>query len=648
MLPSSTRLVQSETVKTPTARRSRSRVLVLLLLSLGVGLFTRLHGMNDVFVDGQTELVDPDSYYHAWRASEAARTFPNLPEATDPMVNHPEGHTIAWPPGTSYLVASLSKILSITNNAETFSRLGTIVVVCLGLLTVAMVFFLTLRLAASDGWAMLAACIYSLWPITIEYSRVGRFDHHVVEPLFTAMVLYFYLGAAWSTGRGQRVKNAVGCGLFLGASFWFWPSALFPVALLGTAIIVHQGLRIISRNTRGSGVPVSVVIFAIGCLIIVPLAVRSPISSRWAMQMPSLFHLTFAALLLASACSLWVLDLCWDRLWGDGRSSVRRGRVWGGLAVLTLPILLSALCLLIFPLEAGLRNLLRFGSRGDLWKMIFEQRALFSLPWPHQRLVFTYLGYAIPLAYLVHFLRPFGSPEAQAKQRLLLVISIPFFFVGLSQIRFLALPLVIITPLISTALASVAQKFPNRKVAVPLLCILVLLMMSPTINYLAEGLYLPNAKTKTRRALASWLKRNSEEGTAVLAPIALGHVLIHLGRVRTVGTPLIMPSTAAANRDTIRFYTTNDEAEARAIVARRKISHVVAAPLPYKRWQRYRRYLGLETSADSYRHRVAGRLFRRTTSNGPTAEAPKSPVAWLHHLRTFQTQKYRLELYQLR
>jgi|GEM_PF-4216777 hypothetical protein len=631
---------ESKTSESTAGHRStRRRWFALILIPLAIGLFCRLHGLQEVLVDDRAELIDPDSYYHAWRASEAARTFPSLPPQIDPMVNHPDGHTVAWPPGFSYFVGGVGRLLGIPNQAEHMARLGTVVVVCVGLLGIMMIFALALRLGASPPWATLAGVIFALWPIIIEYSRIGRFDHHVLEPVFTAGALFFYLGAKWGERRSRRLANALACGLILGAAFWLWPSALFPVAILSGAMILHQGFGLRSaQGPQKDEFAVEVAIFVVSWLVVAPLVARAPETSRWTMQMPSFFHLVLVTLCLGSALALSI----YQRYFAG-----RHSKLADGIAVLGLPLMVTGICLLAFPLEEGLRNLFRFGRRSDLWQMIFEQRSLFSLPWPHQKMLFTYLGFGIPLVYLGQFLSPQGSHSAIEKQRFVLLLSVPFWLVGLTQIRFLALPLVIVTPLIATSLAAVVLRWKTKRSITVLLFLLPIALISPALTYLSEGLYLPNAKTKNRRALALWFRNVPNNRTAVLAPIAAGHVLIHLGRVRTLGTPLIMPSTAAANRETIRFYTTENEAEARGILSRRKISHVVAAPIPWKRWQRYRQYLGQSVSEQSYRRSIAGKLFRAATSRRSTTSKIESPFPWLRHVRSFRTKGHRLELYRL-
>ncbi len=174
-----------------------------LLLLFALAFAVRMSGHEEILDPPQTHLVDPDSHLHTWRMIRAAEAFPALPPWRESMLAHPDGVTLGWPPLLDYLGGGLAKISGAADApGEVVARLGTLLVVTLGALT-ALVAFLLARRFAGFGWSLLGGVLLALWPLHVEYSRVGRVDHHVLEPLITGLAVLFALRAAAAHAEGR-------------------------------------------------------------------------------------------------------------------------------------------------------------------------------------------------------------------------------------------------------------------------------------------------------------------------------------------------------------------------------------------------------------------------------------------------------------
>ncbi len=599
-----------------------------LAIPFVIALGARLSGSGEVFEANQVHLIDADSHYHAWRMIQAREHFPAGPPRHDPLIAFPEGYLQVWPPGFDYLGGILGVLYGAPPHGEAMARLGTLLVVLLGAMTILLLVF-TLRRFVTALWAGLGGVILALWPLHIEYSRIGRIDHHVLEPLMTLLLLVLYFAAAHAPDRRRQWGAMLGLGLALGACFWLWPTAFFSVAVVGFLMLGHQ----LWRCPR----PIAAAAFGIALCLAAPLCLAEPYRQSWALHTPSLFHLTLLATL--ALISLWLAGT--RRFFRHRHIShpVRLTAIFLGAAALaTLPLwgLVSS---------GEIDVLLHFGGRQGLWSMVLEQRPLFSLPWPHQLLLVTYLFFALPLLWSLSMLAPLPSPRRD-EIRLYCAAAVIFTAAGLVQLRFLPLSLPLNALLIATGLAELHRRLLRllrghvrpglRRLLGPALAMSALVLVWPAADYIFELKQMPSPRNKGVEQAARWIRQHPlPPRSAVLAPLGAGHPLVHLGRQAVVGSTLIAPQTEQANRETISFFITSDPKLARQIIQRRSVGRVLQTRLKLKTFVRLNRYLGrplvVGSELDHYRRSMASRLTLDSGSATRIGPTILPAVGWLQH-----------------
>lgn len=349
---------------------------------LGLALLCRTTGYGAIFSGGHINLLGADSHYHTLRLRSQARVWPRLGGQHDHHIAYPEGYDVIWPPGFDYLGATLAHVVGATS-VDATARVGTLLVVAVGALAALAVALLALRLELGLLGVLLAGIAAAVLPIAVEYSRVGRVDHHVAETLFTLLVPLAYLRVV-ASHRPRWGQIAVG--LVLGASFWLWPSALLGVGLWVAVLLLHawwtQRLELARAAAIQSGV---------AALLLAPLTALMPPAVRWSLACPSWAQLWLLASAFVAALWLWLILV--RRPDGPGPSPWR-GRLQG----LIVPVVLVA-TLPLSPVATAFVQIWSFGAKKQLWGLLLEQRSLFSLPLGQQLLLGTYLVYAlVPLS----------------------------------------------------------------------------------------------------------------------------------------------------------------------------------------------------------------------------------------------------------
>jgi len=171
-----------------------------LLAVLALGAASRLQAWPEVFTPQGVHLFDDsDVEYHALRAE---RVLEHGLGATwrDAAMNFPEGAWIPWPPLFDQAIAS-GALLAGAGRAgrREVDLAAAFVPPVLGIATLALL--AAIGAAAVGGGAGLgAAALLAVLPIHIEFSRLGRADHHVAEALIACWVFLAYLVAL----RGSR------------------------------------------------------------------------------------------------------------------------------------------------------------------------------------------------------------------------------------------------------------------------------------------------------------------------------------------------------------------------------------------------------------------------------------------------------------
>ncbi len=565
--------------------------LILALLALAV--LVRLVGWDAAHADDGWHLIDPDSQYHARRIALVRANFPSLPPAYDPLVAYPSHYPVLWPPGLAVLGGGLSWAFGVSVDAT-----GSWLMVLFGAALVVPVVFLA-RLLGPRGMVAPAGLIAALHPMFVEYSRVGRIDHHVFEPLGLAAGSYFILRAVGRTD--ERTLDAWVGGGVLGASFWFLPSALYP------AVVVLCGLLLVSFVRRDDALAqVGIRASLSAALVLTPLLLVMPTELRWALQAPAMVPL---ALLLTTTLGYLAV-----RALLRASREVRGGRLRYFVGVPAVWTVLAALALLLVGEDA--RSLaLRFGARKGLWSLLLEQRPLFSLPIDHVRVLATYVLLALPVTVTMALRDRLAERPVSARWWLLgcwLLLVLPL---GLLQLRFMPLLIVYAAPFSALGTLALARMLlRQRPTWIPTVTVLLMaIQLTPSIEYLGL-MRRPAGKERAREALGHALARLPVgAGTgAVIGPLSVGHHIVRFASRPVVASPLIEPNTAEANRAAIDFMLTDDWERARQIVHDRNVEWVVSEPVSEPRYAR--RCARFACDVDSYAESV---IFLLATERPP-------------------------------
>jgi asparagine N-glycosylation enzyme membrane subunit Stt3 len=179
---------------------------------LGAGVFAaalapRLSTWSGTFRGPLVLLEEVDAWYHLRRIELALANNFSIP-GIDTYVNHPFGARIDWAPGFDLLFAFVYHLLSkMTTAPLTPAAVGAAGVAVLGSLAALAAALIARRWGA---WAMVAAGLAIAWsPAAVAYSRVGRLDHHAIEPLWLLAMCGTF---AWSRARPSH-RRAAGLGV---------------------------------------------------------------------------------------------------------------------------------------------------------------------------------------------------------------------------------------------------------------------------------------------------------------------------------------------------------------------------------------------------------------------------------------------------
>lgn len=375
-------------------------IAALLALVIAAGAGVRSLRWQGVFRGDAIVFPIGDAYYHMRRA-EFTLERPGEVLLFDPLVNHPDGSWVPWPPLHTLLLVGTAHLLGGTKHALELA--GAWYPVAIGA-AAALPVYGAARVLLGPYAAVGAAALALAFPAGVAYSDVGNADHHCTVTFFVALWLWGALAslrAGGSRASAQMLLTAGRLGVLL-----TWPGSLLYLALADGATVAVAIAR--GRADALRGLAIGLGFSAAVAALVVPMLgppVGGPFSTL------ALSHLHVAAM---AALAVVVIAAALLERRRPGRSAVSRLAGAAGIA------LVCGAALLALPgLLDTLRDAAGFVGKDDPWAANnAEQRPLFvpgrPRGWLHPLWYYGGFAYLIPLLPIALALRARRSEESDA------------------------------------------------------------------------------------------------------------------------------------------------------------------------------------------------------------------------------------------
>jgi dolichyl-phosphooligosaccharide-protein glycotransferase len=375
----------------------------LLLVVIAGGAAVRSLRALGVFRGDAIVFPIGDAYYHMRRA-EFTLDHPREILLFDPLVNHPDGSWVPWPPLHTLLLVGTADLLGGTKHDLELA--GAWYPVGIGAATALPVFGAALTLAG-PATALGAAALAVLFPAGVAYSDVGNADHHCTVSFFVAVWLWGALAslAPGATRRRRVAAQALVVAGRLGVVLT-WPGSILYLAIADGAYAWIGVVR--GRSVALRDLAIGLALSAIATGWIVPM-LGPPVGGRYSTLALSMLHpAAMLAVAVVAVAGAWLEDR------RPGRSATLR------IAHVAVVAAVVGVALLALP---GLLDTLREGAgfvgKEDPWAARnSEQQPLFSLArrdgWLQPLWYFGGLGYLLPLLPFALWVRARRTREHDA------------------------------------------------------------------------------------------------------------------------------------------------------------------------------------------------------------------------------------------
>jgi asparagine N-glycosylation enzyme membrane subunit Stt3 len=277
------------------------RRIALFVVVVAVATVPRLSNVEGTFRDSGVVLGGEDSYYHMRRIELALDNGGVIPPV-DRYVNYPEGALLDWPPGFDLTLAGITAIVRSVWPAPSPAAVCSVAIAVIGALTAGLTALLA-RARGVNGWA--AGLLVAGMAAHIDYTQIGRVDHHVLEPLMVLVPL------AAVPLTDDRLRWSV-AGAVAALSAAFWPGSIVLVPALVATLLVAAGIwRTIAWDTAVRAVGVG---FATSLVL--------SLSSRWTWEHRAVYY----------ALS-WFQPIVWGAAWGLVLACARLRREVAAVAI---------------------------------------------------------------------------------------------------------------------------------------------------------------------------------------------------------------------------------------------------------------------------------------------------------------------------
>lgn len=184
----------------PEAATQTARYRIGLLGVFALAVLARSLDYERVLLpDGEVIFAAGDAFYHARRALYSFLEFPELLRF-DPCINFPDGALVPHPPLLDWVTAGTARLLG--RDVATFEHVAAWAPVFLTSATVLPIAALG-RWAAGRSLGLLAAAIFALLPICVNYGQLGNFDHHALAGLLGGCLVVLFV-KAFTAGDAER------------------------------------------------------------------------------------------------------------------------------------------------------------------------------------------------------------------------------------------------------------------------------------------------------------------------------------------------------------------------------------------------------------------------------------------------------------
>ncbi len=579
------------------APRMRDRLCLIAILGLAV-LARCIDYERVLLSDDEVVFAVGDAFYHARRALYSFLQFPDL-LLFDPCINYPDGARIPHPPLLDWTTAAVARLFG--DEIRSFERVAAWVPVLLTSASVIPIAALGRRVA-SRSLGLLAAAIYALLPICVNYGQLGNFDHHAPAGLIGACLVLLYVRAldSGSEAPARLYRVLAGLAVLRLLMMLTWTGSLLYL-LPGDAAILITAAWTRDRKLV-SGLGLSTAATALIAWPVVAWLSRGAQGSFVAVEF-SLVHV-----LIYGCCAL----LCATHgLIGFWRPPVSARASVIQLAAAALPILGASLA--VPGLLDGLQTALGFLAASDGYtETVVEQLPIFwgnggySFEIAHTRMgLFVYLIPLVPVAFFMSARRADGRFVAW----FLAGWSVLFGYLAVQQMRYVhdyaPVGSVGMTLLLAGAANLLAQRglWPRNRTV--LISVMSALLLAPTVSGFygpLAGLALSGMRGEldevdrallsvsgTQLRFAQLVARSTDDsGTCdaagervpaygVLAHVSLGHALHYSGKRATPADPF-GPYIGRANFAAVqKFNQTTNERRASQIMQQLSARYVATA-----------------------------------------------------------------------
>jgi dolichyl-phosphooligosaccharide-protein glycotransferase len=261
---------------------------ILLLLIFGAALLLRIIPMqNAVFGAGWVNMQGVDGIYHLRLVENLLAHFP-FRINFDPYTFFPNGQDVYFAPLYDYLAAFCAWVVGLGSpDQHTIETVAAYFPAVLGALVTIPVYFIGKTLFNRKA-GLLAALLVGILPGTILFrSRLGFFDHHVAEILFSTLIILFLLLALNQIKKhpvsfdnvlhkewkilAMPLLFAALCGIALGTYLLVWIGGLLFVFILFCWAILMFVVSHLRKESTDYIPILGAPIFLIALLIVVPL-----------------------------------------------------------------------------------------------------------------------------------------------------------------------------------------------------------------------------------------------------------------------------------------------------------------------------------------------------------------------------------------